>query len=294
MSNRDLSLQAGDIMMPYDNNYFKGVSDIRKWSVLVLISVLLVTLLVAGCGGGAKQAAQNSAAQPVELNISAAISLKDALTEIQTNYQKNNPNIKLVFNLGASGSLQKQIEQGAPADIFISAAPKQMNDLEANNLINKATRKNLVENKLVVAIPKESKLNITTYEDLTQDVVQHVAVGETNSVPAGQYAQQVLQKLGIWEKVKDKVVYAKDVRTVLAYTETGNAEVGIVYKTDAVSSQKVKVVAMAPEDSHQPIVYPIAIVNGTKQQKAAEDFIAYLFSTESKAVFEKNGFVMAK
>lgn len=264
----------------------------RKWSVLILTSVLSITLLVAGCGG-AKQAAPGSAIQPVELNISAAISIKDVLNEVQTNYQKKNPNVKLVYNLGASGSLQKQIEQGAPADIFISAAPKQMNDLEANNLINKATRRNLVENKLVVVIPKESKLNITKYEDLTLDVVQKVSLGETTTVPAGQYAQQVLQHLGIWEKVKDKVVFAKDVRTVLTYTETGNVEAGIVYKTDAVSSPKVKVVATAPDDSHQPIVYPIAVVTCSKQQKAAEDFIAYLFSTESKAVFEKNGFVMA-
>jgi molybdate transport system substrate-binding protein len=129
---------------------------------------------------------------------------------------------------------------------------------------------------------------------LTQDAIQKIAFGETNIVPAGQYAQQVLQQLGIWDKVKDKVVFAKDVRTVLTYTETGNVEAGIVYKTDAASSQKVRIATTAPEGSHQPIVYPIAVLSGAKQQKAAEDFIAYLFSIESKAVFEKNGFVTGK
>lgn len=269
----------------------------RKMSrrIVVMLAMLVVAALsLVGCSTEkqAPPAAQQD--QPIEINVSAAVSLKDALAEIQKNYQAKNPNVKLVYNLGASGSLQKQIEQGAPADIFISAAPKQMNELEAKNIMNKATRKNLVENKLVVVVPKDSKLNITKYEDLAQDAVQKLALGETATVPAGQYAQQVLQKLGLWDKVKDRVVFAKDVRTVLAYTETGNVEAGIVYKTDATSSDKVKVAAVAPEGSHEPIVYPVAIATGSKQQQAAEAFVAYLFSAESKAVFEKNGFVMGK
>ncbi|HWR05479.1 MAG TPA: molybdate ABC transporter substrate-binding protein [Sporomusa sp.] len=262
--------------------------------VFLILALLVATIFsLVGCGGE-KQTPPAAQVMPVEITVSAAVSLKDALTEIQKNYQAKNPNVKLVYNLGASGALQQQIEQGAPADIFISAAPKQMNELEAKNLVNKATRKNLVENKLVVVVPKETKLNITKYEDLAQEGVQKIALGETATVPAGQYAQQVLQKLGLWDKLKERVVFAKDVRTVLAYTETGNVEAGIVYKTDAISSDKVKVAAVAPEGSHQPIIYPVAVTTGTKQQKAAEDFIEYLFSAESKAVFEKNGFVMGK
>lgn len=259
----------------------------------VFASLLLVVLILAGCGG-TKEAPPVAQQTPVELNISAAVSMKDALTEIQKNYQAKNPNVKLVFNLGASGSLQKQIEQGAPADIFISAAPKQMNELQEKKMIDSATRKNLVENKLVVVIPKESKLNISKYEDLAQDGVKKIALGETAVVPAGQYAKEVLQKLDMWDKVQDKVVFAKDVRTVLTYTETGNVEAGIVYKTDAISSDKIKVVATAPEGSHQPIVYPIAVVTSSKQGKAAEAFINYLFGSESKVVLEKNGFSMGK
>ncbi len=268
-----------------------GKMSTRLFVVLALAVAAIFSLV--GCGGE-KQAPPAAQAQPVEINVSAAVSLKDALAEIQKNYQAKNPNVKLAYNLGASGALQKQIEQGAPADIFISAAPKQMNELEEKNLVNKATRKNLVENKLVVVVPKESKLNITKYEDLTQDGVKKLALGETATVPAGQYAQQVLQKLGLWDAIKDRVVFTKDVRTVLAYTETGNVEAGIVYKTDAISSDKVKVAAVAPEGSHQPIVYPVAVTTGTKQQKAAEAFVEYLFSAESKTVFEKHGFTMGK
>ncbi|MBP2662441.1 MAG: modA [Firmicutes bacterium] len=263
--------------------------------VFVILALLVAAVFsLVGCGGEKKAPPAAQQAQTVEINVSAAVSLKDALAEIQKDYQAKNPNIKLVYNLGASGALQKQIEQGAPADIFISAAPKQMNELEAKNLINKGTRKNLVENKLVVVVPKETKLNITKYEDLTQDSVQKIALGETATVPAGQYAEQVLQKLGLWDKLKERAVYAKDVRTVLAYTETGNVEAGIVYKTDAISSDKVKIAAVAPEGSHQPIVYPIALTTGTKQQEAAEAFVEYLFSADSKAIFEKHGFVMGK
>jgi len=266
---------------------------VRKSVVLFVIGIVVAAVLAAGCGG-TKQEPAKQAAQTFELNISAAVSLKDALTEIQTKYQAKAPNVKLVYNLGASGSLQRQIEQGAPADIFISAAPKQMNDLEAKNLVDKATRKNLVKNKLVLIIPKDSKLEINKFEDVKSDGVQKIAVGETAVVPAGQYTQQALQKLGIWESVKDKAVFAKDVRTVLSYVETGNTEAGFVYKTDAVSSQKSKIVATAPEGSHEPIVYPAAILAGTKNHKAAEEFMAYLNSDESKAVFEKYGFTMSK
>lgn len=264
----------------------------KKWSMWMLIASLLAAVVSGGCG--AQQTPPPQAAQPIELNVSAAVSLKDALGEIQKNYQAKNPNVKLIYNLGASGALQKQIEQGAPADIFISAAPKQMAEMAAKNLVNKATRKNLVENKLVLIVPQNSTLGLTKYEDLTKPNVKQISIGEPATVPAGQYAQEVLKKLGIWDDVKDKAVQAKDVRTVLAYVETGNVEAGIVYKTDAASSDKVKIAAMAPEGSHQPIVYPVAVLTATKQQKAAEDFLAYLTDPAGKAVFEKYGFVMSK
>ena len=254
-------------------------------SKYLFLGVMAISLLVAGCG---------DASQPTELNISAAVSMKDALAEIQTNYQKKAPHIKLVYNLGASGSLQKQIEQGAPADIFISAAPKQMNELAAKNLVINATRKNLLENKLVLIAPKDSKLSISKLEDLQNDTVKQISIGETKVVPAGQYAEQALKKLGVWEKVQRKIVFAKDVRTVLTYVDTGNVDAGLVYKTDAAASKKVKILATAPDGSHAPIIYPAAVLSSTKHQKAAEEFLSYLAGPEGKTVFEKYGFVMGK
>ena len=267
----------------------------KKLCGVLLIGMLAISLVLTGCGGSQPAAPKAAEApQPLELTVSAAVSLKDALAEIQANYAKLKPNVKLVFNLGASGSLQKQIEQGAPADIFISAAPKQMDELDAKNLINKATRKNLVENKLVLIVPQDSKLALAKFEDLLKPEVKQISIGEPSVVPAGQYAQEVLQKLSVWDKVKEKAVLAKDVRTVLTYVETGNVDAGIVYKTDAASSKKIKIAATAPEGSHKPIIYPAAVLSGAKQSKAAEEFLAYLSGPEGKTVLEKYGFVMGK
>lgn len=266
----------------------------KKNGLVVLMSILLAVFLTAGCGEQAKPTATSQADQPIELNVSAAVSMKDALAEIQSQYQAKHPTVKIVYNLGASGSLQQQIEQGAPADLFISAAPKQMDDLQTKNLIKQDSRKNLLENKLVMIVPKDSTLNLKKYDELTQNSVQKIAIGEPKVVPAGQYAQEVLKKIGIWDQVAAKLVMAKDVRTVLVYVESGNVDAGIVYQTDAASSKKVEIVATAPDGSHKPIVYPAAILTGAKQPKAAQEFLEYLFSPESQAVFEKYGFTMSK
>lgn len=267
----------------------------KKTIEIILVGMLIASMLLAGCGDK-QQPAPKAADSPksVELNISAAVSLKDVLSEIQTHYQKKTPHVKLIYNLGASGALQKQIEQGAPADIFISAAPKQMNELEAKNLVNKSARKNLVENRLVLIVPQNSMLRLTMLEDLQKDEVKQISLGETKVVPAGQYAEQVLVKLGVWDKIRGKIVFAKDVRTVLTYVETGNVDAGIVYKTDAASSNKVKIIATAPEETHAPIVYPVAILAGAKQQTAATEFLAYLSSPEGSKLFEKYGFTPLK
>ena len=269
--------------------FFKGGVTVRKRTCFGLVGLLLGLLLLAGCGGEPPKGAA-----PVELNVSAAVSMKDALEEIQQQYQKKNPNVKLVFNLGASGSLQKQIEQGAPADLFISAAPKQMDELQGKGLLQQQTRKNLLENKLVLIVPQSSSLTIKNFEELADPAVKRLAVGEPQVVPAGQYAQQVLKKLNLWEKLEERMVLAKDVRTVLTYVESGNADAGIVYKTDAAVSTKIKIIATAAEGSHQPIIYPAAILANAKQPKEAEAFLQYLLSPEAAKVFEKYGFTMGK
>jgi molybdate transport system substrate-binding protein len=265
--------------------------NIKQFATFLMAAILAVGML-AGCG--TKQAPPPATAQPVELNISAAASMKNALAELQQQYQTVKPNVKLIFNFAASGTLQKQIEQGAPADLFISAAPKQMDELDQKNLVQKPTRKNLLENQLVLIVPKSSNLGVQAYEDLTKDSVKKFSIGEPETVPAGQYAQQVLKKIDLWDKVKDKAVLAKDVRSVLAYVETGNVEAGIVYRTDAAISDKVQIVSAAPTGSHQPIIYPAAVLTGAKQPKVAEEFLTYLSSAEAQTIFEKHGFVMSK
>ena len=259
----------------------------------VLMCVLASAIvLLAGCGGD-KQPTP-AAAPPVELTVLAAASMKDAMGEIQKLYTAEKPNVTLIYSFASSGALQKQIEQGAPADLFISAAAKQMDELEGKNLIKKETRKNLLENSLVLIVPKDSSLSLSKYEDLSQAAVKKVSIGETETVPAGQYAKEVLTKLAIWDAVKAKAVMAKDVRTVLTYVETGNVDAGIVYGTDAAISDKIKITAAAPAGSHKPIVYPVAVLSGAKQPQAAGEFLAFLNGPGAKAVFEKYGFTVSK
>lgn len=225
-----------------------------------------------------------------ELLISAAASLTDAMNDIGKLYQADK-GIKITFNFGSSGSLQQQIEQGAPADIFISAATKQMKALDEKGLILKDTSKNLLKNRMVLVVPKDST-KIKDFNDLTEAKV--IALGEPESVPAGKYAQELLTKLELWDKVSSKAVYAKDVRQVLAYVESGDADAGIVYRTDALISDKVKVAALADEKLHSPVVYPAAVVKDSKNPEAARDFIQFLSSDKAQAVFEKYGFSIIK
>src|ERR1700752_2045722 len=190
-----------------------------------------------------------------ELTVSAAISLKDVLEEISHLYSADHPAAKVHFNLGGSGTLQRQIEQGAPVDIFISASPKEMDSLQSQGLLLPDTRKNLARTSVVLIVPAGST-SISSFQDLTKAVVKTVAVGEPQTVPAGKYAQEVLTHFGMYDQLKPKLVLAKDVRQVLTYVETGNADAGIVYATDAKISKKVAVAATASEDSHSPVGYP--------------------------------------
>lgn len=231
-------------------------------------------------------------AAPAGITVSAAISLKDVLNEIAQLYLAGNPKADIHFNLGASGSLQLQIEQGAPVDIFISAAPKQMDALESEGLLLAGTRKDLVRNELVLIVPRGKKA-IANFQDLTLPQVKLIAVGEPRAVPAGKYAQQIFMHFGIYDQLRHKLVQAEDVRQVLTYVETGNADAGIVYRTDAMTSNQVMVVTTAPEDSHSPVIYPVAILKNSKNPATAADFLKFLLSAKASAVFRKYGFIPA-
>ena len=231
-------------------------------------------------------AAQNAASS---ITVSAAVSLKDALDAIRPAFAKQWPNIAIHYNLGASGTLQQQIEQGAPVDVYISASPAQMDSLDNQGLLLAGTRRDLLRNTLVLIVPTGAT-QVSDFKDLIKPSVKIVAIGEPQTVPAGKYAQEVLTHFGLYKSLGAKLVLAKDVRQVLTYVASGNADAGIVYATDAKITTQVKVAATAPEDSHAPIVYPVAVLKDTKNAEGAKAFAGFLSSQVAQSIFEKYGF----
>ena len=227
--------------------------------------------------------------QTTDLTVSAAASLTDALPAIKKLYEQQNPQVSVTYNFASSGSLQRQIQQGAPADIFISASVSKMDALQKEGLLSQGSRKDLLQNQVVLIVPK-SNTTISDFKGLTDGDLQKISIGEPNSVPAGKYAKEVLTNAGIFEGVKSKTVFAKTVRQVLTYVETGNVDAGIVYTTDAKSSDKVKVAAIASADSHSPVVYPVAVMKDSKNATTAKEFVEFLSSKAASEVFVKNGF----
>jgi molybdate transport system substrate-binding protein len=251
-----------------------------------LLSLLLAALVPAT--GLAWPAAAQAPKQ--ELTVSAAVSLKDVLDEISHLYRSQNPEAVVRFNLGGSGTLQRQIEEGAPVDIFISASEDDMDKLASKALLLSGTRKDLVKNSIVLIVPN-AKTGIDNFQDLAKPEVKIIAIGEPQTVPAGKYAQETLTHLGLYDRLKPKLVLGKDVRQVLTYVATGNADAGIVYATDARTSQQVRVVATAPDESHSPVIYPLAVITASKNPAAAKGFETFLTSSKASAIFQKYGFI---
>ena len=269
----------------------------------LLAPAIVCSLLLVGCGQ-ANQSSQISAeeaelssestiAAPSNITVSAAASLTDAMEDIKVVYQQQQPETNIIYNFASSGSLQQQIEQGAPVDVFVSAASKQMNELEAKQLLKQDTRKNLLENRLVLIVSTNIE-NISKFEDLKSDRINKIAIGEPGSVPAGKYAREVFDNLKIADRLESKTIFAKNVRQVLTYVETENVDAGIVYATDAKKSTRVEIAAVAPKASHSPIVYPVAVVEDTRNSEASEDFVEFLSSNSAGKVFEKHGFALTE
>ncbi|MBZ8178862.1 molybdate ABC transporter substrate-binding protein [Oscillatoria salina] len=262
--------------------------------VLSLLTCFILTFLIAvGCNQISPDAiseTSNAQLEPSELTVSAAASMQDAMKAVGEMYQQEHPNTIINYNFGSSGSLQQQIEQGAPVDVFISAAEKQMNALEAKGLLLEGTRQNLLKNEVVLIVALNNSLDITDFQDLSSSKVERFSLGEPESVPAGQYGKEVLTSLNIYDEIQSKTVFAKDVRQVLSYVETGNVDAGIVYGTDAKVSDKVKVIATASADTHKPIIYPVAVIKNTQNTEAAKEFVAFLLSEKAQAKFEEYGF----
>ncbi|ASA26045.1 molybdate ABC transporter substrate-binding protein [Paenibacillus donghaensis] len=252
-----------------------------------LAMTMLAVMLFAGISAVPEVEVQ-AAAKKTEIVISAAASLQDSLDKIAVLYEKQHPGIDLIFNYGASGTLQKQIEQGAPADLFFSAGDKQMNALVEGGLITDHTK--LLKNQLVLVVPADSAAKLTTIAQLADRTFKRVAVGQPESVPAGQYAQQALTAKKLWDPLQSKLVFAKDVRQVLSYVETGNVDAGFVYKTDALTSSKVKIALTVGPHVHKAINYPVGIVKGSKNGTAAKAFYSYVQSKAATDIFTSYGF----
>lgn len=259
-----------------------------------IASVLLagaMLLTMAGCSGGDLNKVRDTSSNIV-LNISAAASLKNAMEELTPIYESTNKGQNLTFNYGSSGDLQKQIENGAPADMFISAAEKQMDALDTAGLLEAGTREDLLKNNLVLIVPKE-ETQITTIEDLATEKANQIALGEPTAVPAGQYAEEALTNLNVFGAVKAKAVYGKDVTQVLTYVENGEVNAGIVYETDAMSVPgRVTIVTKVPESSYKAVIYPMSIIKNSVNKNAAKTFASFLKSDDAKKIFEKYGFQM--
>lgn len=267
----------------------------KKWFKFVGI-LLFVLMFAVACSNNENtdqssdmQEPKKESKEKVEITISAAASLKDAMDVIGQIYREKHPEVTLKFNFGASGSLQQQISQGAPVDLFFSAAEDKFDLLVEEGNIAKEDGLDLLGNELVLVVPKGDQ-SIKGFEDLTKEEVGKISIGTPESVPAGKYAKESLEKMDIWKDVESKVVYAKDVRQVLSYVETGNVAAGIVYKTDALVSDKIEIVASADPATHTPIIYPLGIIKDSKHYEAAKVFYDYLQSDAALKVFEEYGF----
>jgi molybdate transport system substrate-binding protein len=226
------------------------------------------------------------------LTVAVAASLQDAMGELGPVFEQSQPGAKLSFNFGGSGMLALQIERGAPADVFLAAASKPMDELAVQGLLWNDTRRDLLRNQIVLIAPARDT-DLRSFSGLTASSIKLIALGEPGSVPAGDYGRQVLESMRLWQALQGKLVFAKDVRQVLTYVETGNADAGIVYATDVGQSPAVRTAAVAPESSHAPVMYPVAVLKDSHNPSAARAFVAFLESPRAGVAFRRLGFTTA-
>lgn len=276
--------------------------------IIALVLIVCLTLSFSACSNNAEPAASQDSSSAADssqdvkeaeaavnetLLISAAASLKNCFgDELIPLFEEKYPNIKVDATYDSSGKLQTQIEEGADVDVFMSAAMKQMNALDEKELMVKDSIIKLLENKIVLIVPKDNDKGIAVFEDIIK--ADTVAVGDPESVPAGQYAKEAFENLGLWDEVSAKSSLGTNVTEVLNWVSEGSADAGVVYSTDAASKENVIVVAEAPEGSVSPVIYPVGIVKSSTKQDAAKLFVEFLKSEEALIVFEKYGFTSLK
>ena len=284
----------------------------------VVMAAMMAAGMLAGCSGSAKEttAAATEAAttaeetkaeettaeettaasgEETEILVAAAASLKNAYEDkLIPMFEEANPGVTVKGTYDSSGKLQTQIKEGLEADVFMSAAKKQMTALDEEGMIASDTITDLLENKIVLIVPTGNEKKLEKFEDIEN--ADSIALGDPASVPAGQYAQEALTNLGIWDKIQDKVSFGTNVTEVLNQVAAASADAGIVYATDAASmADQVEVVAEAPEGSlAKKVIYPVAVVKGTAHEEVAKEFVAFLQTDKAITVFEEYGFSSAQ
>ncbi|MFT3951527.1 MAG: molybdate ABC transporter substrate-binding protein [Oscillospiraceae bacterium] len=255
-------------------------------------AVALSAALLTACGSGDSKADSGGTSKlsGVTLNVFAAASMTESLTKIQSLYKTAAPDVTLQFNFDSSGTLQTQIEQGAQADLFISAAQKQMDALATGKYLLDGTRADILQNKVVLVVPTGSTAGIASFDDILTDKVKIIALGNSD-VPVGQYAEKLFTKLGTWDQVKAKATLGTNVKEVLSAVASASADCGVVYATDAITEPDVTVAAQAPADADS-VIYPAAVLAQTANADAAKAFLAYLKTDAAKKIFTDNGFVI--
>ncbi|MGL5822774.1 MAG: molybdate ABC transporter substrate-binding protein [Sarcina sp.] len=253
----------------------------KKIFSILLIGVVLSTTLLA-CTKNTNNVNNKT------LTVSIAASLQAPMKEIGDNFTKKT-NIKINYNIGGSGTLKKQILNGAPSDIFFSANTQYVEDLVHNNLVNKDSVYPLLSNSLVLIGANNLKTKITSLDDL-KNLNAKIGIGDINTVPAGQYAKESLDHLNLWNTLSDKMIFCKSVSAVKNYVESGETPVGFVYKTDALKLKDSKIIYEIPNNYHKPIQYEACIIESSKDKTASKEFIDYLKSPEAIKIFESYGF----
>ena len=248
--------------------------------LLVAVLLLLFPIINASCGND----------QQDEILVFTAASLTDVMEELGEQFT-HDTDITLRMNLGGSVSLAQQIQRGAPADAFISAGPEPMGQLEADGRLSPGTRVDLLTNELVLVGQTSAAevLNINSMEDLLNSDIR-LTIADPNLAPAGRYSREALVNLGLWESIESRIVPGQNVRVALGYIETGNVDVGIIYRTDLLATDDVQILLEIPSESHSPVVYPAAAIRKSDREPAAEKFVEYLASSEAREVFRRHGF----
>lgn len=254
----------------------------RKFPIVALLLALVLALTGA--------VPMSPALGAETITVSAAASLGDALQAVKEAFEAKYPGVRLQLNLGSSRALRQQIEHGAPVDVFLSAAEDPMEALVQRGLVTTDEVKVFASNALVLVRSPYAPAGLQSWHHLLDEGVQRIAMGNPEHVPAGQYGRAVLETLGLWEPLQSKLVFGEDVRHVLAYVQSGAADAGLVYSTDATTAAGIHIVAPAPPGSHTPIRYPAAVVGSSRAPAAARAFVAYLLSEEGQAILGEYGF----